>query len=107
MSWLLIVVAGLIEVCWAIALKQTDGFTRLIPTLVFLPLYLLSALLLGVALKTLPVGSGYAVWVGIGAVGSVLAGVLFFNEALGASRLLPIALIGIGVIWLALNESPT
>lgn len=107
MSWLLIVLAGLIEVCWAIALKQSDGFTRFVPTLVFLPLYLLSALLLGLALKNLPVGSGYAVWVGIGAVGSVFAGILFLDEAFSASRLIPIALIGIGVVWLALNESPS
>ncbi|MGA7397938.1 MAG: SMR family transporter [Solirubrobacterales bacterium] len=105
MSWLLIVVAGLIEVCWAIALKQTEGFTRLAPTLIFLPLYLLSALLLGLALKHLPVGTGYAVWVGIGAVGSVLAGAFFLSEALTVQRLLPIAMIIMGVVWLALNET--
>ena len=105
MAWLLLVIAGLIEVVWAIALKQTDGFTRLVPTLIFLPLYLLSAMLLGLALKNLPIGTGYAVWVGIGAVGSALAGIIFLSESPDLQRLLPIGLIAIGVVWLALGES--
>lgn len=105
MAWFLLVLAGLVEVAWALALKASEGFTKLTPTLVFLPLYLFSALLLGIALKHLPVGTGYAVWVGIGAVGSAMFGVLIFGEAASLGRMLPIALIAIGVMWLALGES--
>lgn len=105
MAWLMLVVAGLIEVAWAIALKETHGFTRLTPTLIFLPLYLASAVLLGLALRGLPVGTGYAVWVGIGAVGSAIAGVVLLNESADLQRVLPIGLIAVGVIWLAVGES--
>jgi quaternary ammonium compound-resistance protein SugE len=103
-AWLLLVIAGLIEVGWAIALKESEGFSRLVPTLIFLPLYLLSAVLLGFALRELPIGTGYAVWVGIGAVGSALMGILFLSESADLGRVLPIALIGIGVVWLAAGE---
>lgn len=105
MAWLLLVVAGLIEVVWALALKESQGFTRLVPSLIFLPLYLLSALLLGLALRSLPVGTGYAVWVGIGAVGAALVGVMWLGESADIQRIAPIGLIAIGVIWLALGES--
>lgn len=105
MAWILIVIAGLIEVAWAIALKESAGFSRLTPTLVFVPLYLLSAVLLGLALRSLPVGSGYAVWVGIGALGAAAAGVLFFSESVAPVRLIPLGLIAVGVIWLAAVES--
>lgn len=105
MAWLLIVVAGLVEVAWALALKESNGFSRLTPTLVFVPLYLLSALLLGLAFKSLPVGPGYAVWVGIGAVGSVLAGIIFLNESAEPRTLLPVTLIAVGVLWLAMSEA--
>ncbi len=105
MAWLLIVFAGLLEVAWAIALKESSGFSRLAPTLVFIPLYLLSAVLLGLALRSLPVGSGYAVWVGIGALGAAAAGILFFNESIEPMRLVPLGLIAIGVIWLAAVET--
>lgn len=104
MAWLLIVVAGLIEVAWALALKESDGFSRLVPSLIFLPLYLVSAVLLGLALKNLPVGTGYAVWVGIGAVGAAVAGFILFGEDLGPGRAIPIGLIAVGVIWLAAGE---
>lgn len=104
MAWLLLVIAGLIEVAWALALKETHGFTRLTPTLIFLPLYLLSAGLLGIALRTLPVGTGYAVWVGIGAVGAAFVGIAFLSESADIQRLLPIGLIAIGVVWLAVGE---
>jgi len=105
MAWFLIIVAGLLEVAWAIALKESAGFSRLTPTLVFLPLYLASALLLGLALRSLPVGSGYAVWVGIGALGAAAAGVLLFDESIEPLRLVPLGLIAVGVIWLAAVES--
>lgn len=105
MAWLLILIAGLLEVAWAIALKESSGFSRLTPTLVFVPLYLASALLLGLALRSLPVGSGYAVWVGIGALGAAAAGILLFNESIAPERLIPLGLIAVGVIWLAAVES--
>lgn len=104
MAWILLLVAGLIEVAWAIALKESDGFSRLGPTLIFVPLYLASAGLLGLALKSLPVGTGYAVWVGIGAVGAALVGIAFLSESADLQRVLPIGLIAIGVVWLALGE---
>ncbi|MDQ2622805.1 MAG: SMR family transporter [Actinomycetota bacterium] len=105
MAWILIAIAGLLEVGWAIALKESSGFSRLTPTLIFVPLYLLSAVLLGLALRSLPVGSGYAVWVGIGALGAAAAGILFFNESIAPARLIPLGLIAIGVIWLAAVET--
>ncbi|MDQ2699759.1 MAG: SMR family transporter [Actinomycetota bacterium] len=104
MAWLLLVVAGLIEVVWALALKESEGFSRLVPSLIFLPLYLLSAVLLGFALRSLPVGTGYAVWVGIGAVGAALVGIVWLGESADIQRLVPLGLIGIGVVWLALGE---
>ncbi len=105
MSWVLIFIAGLLEVVWALALKESQGFSRVMPTAVFIPAYLASAVLLGVALRALPVGTGYAVWVGIGAVGTALVGVALLGEALTASRLAAIGLIAAGVIWLAAGES--
>ena len=104
MNWVLIVIAGLLEVAWALALKESNGFSRFLPTAIFLPTYLASAVLLGVALRELPVGTGYAVWVGIGAVGAVVVGVALLGESLAPGRMAAIALIAIGVIWLALGE---
>lgn len=101
MAWLIIILSGLFEVAWAIALKESQGFTRLIPTLAFIPLYLASAVGLGIGLRTVPVGPGYTVWVGMGVIGAVLAGVLLFGESVGANRLIPLVLIAAGVIWLA------
>lgn len=106
MAWILLTIAGLIEVAWALALKESAGFTRFVPTAIFLPLYLASAVLLGFALKSLPVGTGYAVWVGIGAIGSALGGVLLFGEGIGLSRLIPISMIAVAVVWLAAVETP-
>jgi quaternary ammonium compound-resistance protein SugE len=105
MSWVLLLVAGLLEVLWALALKESHGFSRLIPTAVFLPTYLASAVLLGYALRSLPVGTGYAVWVGIGAVGTALLGVVLFGESVSTDRLAAIGLIAVGVIWLAAGEA--
>ena len=104
MPWLLLFVAGLLEVVWALALKESNGFSRLVPTAVFLPTYLGSAVLLGFALRDLPVGTGYAVWVGIGAIGTALLGIALLGESVEPARLAAVALIAIGVIWLALGE---
>ena len=89
MPWVLLLVAGLLEVGWAIGLKYTEGFTRLLPSVLTLGAMTGSVLLLGVAMKSLPVGTAYAVWVGVGAVGTALLGMLLFGEPASAGRLAP------------------
>jgi quaternary ammonium compound-resistance protein SugE len=103
MSWLLLIIAGLLEVGWAIGLKYTEGFTRLWPS-VFTALAMIASLaLLGVAMKSLPVGTAYAVWVGVGAVGTVLLGVVLFGEPAHLPRLISVALIVAGIVGLKLS----
>ncbi len=105
MAWIYIVAGGVFEAAWALALKESHGFSRLWPTAAFLAALVVSMVLLGLGLRSLPVGTGYAVWVGIGAVGAAVGGVLLYGEGTEAARMLPIALIGVGVVWLALGES--
>ena len=102
MVWLILVIAGLFEVAWAIGLKYTDGFTRLWPTLGTALSMLISIGLLGLAMKSLPVGTAYAIWVGIGAVGTVILGMLLFDEPATALRLASLLLILAGIIGLKL-----
>lgn len=102
MNWAILVVAGLFEIGWAVGLKYTEGFTRLWPTLGTVASMAISVWLLGVAMKTLPMGTAYAVWVGIGAVGTVLLGILLFNEPANPLRLTSLVLIGAGIIGLKL-----
>ena len=104
MSWLYLLLAGLLEIAWASTLKQTAGFTRLGPSVVTAVLYLISLYLLSLGLRDLPASSGYAIWVGIGAVGTALVGILFLGEPRSALRLISIALIVLGVIGLRLAE---
>lgn len=104
MTWIVLLVAGLFETAWALALKQSDGFTRLVPTLLFLVTLVVSMVLLALALRRLPVGTGYAVWTGTGAVGAAVAGMILFGESAAPMRLVPIALIAVGIVWLALAE---
>jgi quaternary ammonium compound-resistance protein SugE len=104
MAWLLLVVAGLLEIVWAIALKQSDGFGRLVPSLVGIGAALLSFILLTVALRQLPVGTGYAVWVGIGALGVAAAGILLLGEPLSAARVAFLAVIVVGIVGLRIVE---
>lgn len=104
MAWIYLIVAGLLEIAWAVSLKRTEGFTRLGPSLVTLGLMGLSFYLLSLALRTLPTGTGYAVWVGIGAAGTALIGILFLGEPRTALRLASLALIVLGVIGLRLAE---
>lgn len=104
MTWVYLVVAGLLEVAWASTMKSTQGFTRLGPSLLTLGLMGVSFYLLGLAMRDLPTGTSYAVWVGIGAVGTALVGILFLGESRSALRLLSIALIVAGVIGLRLAE---
>ncbi len=102
MSWVFLFLAGLTEVAWAIGLKYTDGWSRLWPSVVTGVLMAVSFAFLSLALKTLPLGTAYAVWTGIGAVGTALAGIYFFGEPRDALRLLCIALIIAGVLGLRL-----
>jgi quaternary ammonium compound-resistance protein SugE len=102
MAWAILFVAGLFEVGWAIGLKYTEGFTRLLPTLWTATSMVISLVLLGLALKWLPVGTAYAVWTGIGALGTVILGIWLFNEPATALRLSCIGLILAGIIGLKL-----
>jgi len=100
MAWLVLIVAGGLEVGWAIGLKYTDGFTRLGPTLATVAAMAVSMGMLGVAVRVLPVGTAYAVWTGIGTVGTVLLGMLLFGESADPLRLAFIALIVAGIVGL-------
>jgi quaternary ammonium compound-resistance protein SugE len=102
MAWLYLLIAGMLEVSWAIGLKYTDGFTRLIPSILTLISMVASLLFLGLALKTLPVGTAYAVWTGIGAVGVATLGIILFAEPADALRLGCIGLIVGGIVGLKL-----
>lgn len=102
MSWLLLVLAGLFEIGWAIGLKYTEGFTRPLPTVLTVGAMAISLGLLGLAMRTLPVGTAYAVWVGIGAAGTVILGIVLLNEPATVARLVSVLLILAGVIGLKL-----
>ncbi|HEV7881877.1 quaternary ammonium compound efflux SMR transporter SugE [Bradyrhizobium sp.] len=102
MAWFTLFVAGLMEIAWAIGLKYTEGFTRLVPSVLTLLSMAASMALLGLALKTLPIGTAYAVWTGIGAVGTALLGIWLFGEPATAMRLLCIGLIVSGIVGLKL-----
>jgi quaternary ammonium compound-resistance protein SugE len=104
-SWLLLIAAGLLEIVWAIALKNADGFTRLWPSVIGIAAAMLSFVLLSLALKSLPVGTAYAVWVGVGAVGVAAVGMLFLNEAVSPLRLTFLALITVGIVGLRFVEN--
>jgi quaternary ammonium compound-resistance protein SugE len=103
-SWIVLIVAGLFETAWALALKQSDGFSKLVPSVIFVVTVVISMVLLAIALRDLPVGTGYAVWTGIGAVGAAVAGMIWLGDPAVAGRILPIALIAIGIVWLASAE---
>lgn len=102
MSWVYLFIAGLLEIGWAIGLKYTEGFTKLVPTIWTAAAFVASIGLLGIALKTLPVGTAYAVWTGIGAVGTAILGVYLLGEPATAARLACIGLIVAGIVGLKL-----
>ena len=102
MPWIILVLAGLFEVGWAIGLKYTDGFTKLWPTVGTVAAMAISLGLLGIAMKSLPVGTAYAIWVGVGAVGTVILGIVLFNEPVNTMRIVSVALIIAGLIGLKL-----
>jgi quaternary ammonium compound-resistance protein SugE len=97
-------VAGLFETVWALALKESHGFSKLGPALVFAVALVASMILLALALRDLPVGTGDAVWTGTGAVGAAVAGMMFLGESAAPTRMAPIVLIAVGIVWLALAE---
>lgn len=103
MNWMILILAGLFETGWAICLKYTDGFTRLWPTVGTALAMVVSLVLLGIAMKSLPVGTAYAVWVGIGAVGTAILGIVLLGEPANIGRLLSLALILAGIIGLRLT----
>lgn len=102
MAWVYLVIAGLFEMGWAIGLKYTDGFTKLVPTTLTVGAMIISVVLLGIALRDLPVGTGYAVWTGIGTVGTALLGMYLFGDPATAARLASIGLIVAGIVGLKL-----
>ena len=102
MPWIILVLAGLFEVGWAIGLKYTDGFSKLWPTVGTVTAMAISLGLLGIAMKSLPVGTAYAIWVGVGAVGTVILGIVLFQEPMNAMRMISVGLIIAGLIGLKL-----
>ena len=100
MSWIILIIAGLFEMGWAIGLKYTEGFTRLWPSVATLGAMLVSIVLLGIAMKNLPVGTAYAVWTGVGAVGTAILGIYLFGDSASVARLACLAMIAGGIIGL-------
>ena len=103
MAWIYLVVAGLFEIAWAIGLKYSAGFTRLLPSVLTVAAMAASLYLLAIALRTIPVGTGYAVWTGVGAAGTAILGILLFGESAAIFRLVSIALIILGIVGLKLG----
>lgn len=105
MSWILLIIAGLFEVGWAIGLKYTEGFTRFWPSVFTVAAMAISVGLLGIAMRGLPVGTAYAVWVGVGAVGTVILGIVLFSEPVGVGRMISVGLIIAGIVGLKLASA--
>jgi quaternary ammonium compound-resistance protein SugE len=104
MAWIWLILAGVFEIGWAIGLKYTDGFSKLIPSLLTITLMIASFFLLSIAVKEIPIGTGYAIWTGIGAIGVAIAGMILFQESRDILRLICIGLIIIGVLGLKWAE---
>ena len=105
MSWIILFFAGLFEVGWAVGLKYTDGFTRPLPTVLTVGAMVISLGLLGLAMKEVPLGTAYAIWTGVGAVGTVIAGIILFGESMALVRLVSVALIVCGLVGLKVSAS--
>jgi quaternary ammonium compound-resistance protein SugE len=105
MTWIILILAGLLEVTWAVGLKYTEGFTRLVPTVLTLAAMAGSVGLLGLALRALPLGTAYAIWTGIGTVGTVIYGIVILGEPASAVRLGCIAMIVGGIVGLKLTTA--
>ncbi|MBN7773492.1 quaternary ammonium compound efflux SMR transporter SugE [Clostridium aminobutyricum] len=102
MQWVMLVIAGLFEVCWAIGLKYSQGFTKLAPSIFTILGMIASFYFLSIALKSLPIGTAYAIWTGIGTIGTVILGIILFGESIDAIRLICIGLIVAGIVGLKL-----
>jgi len=107
MAWIILVLAGLLEVTWAVGLKYTEGFTRLVPSIVVSAAIVGSMILLAIAVRTLPIGTAYAVWVGIGALGAAVLGIVLFHEPVTAARILFLTMLLVSIIGLKLTSSPS
>jgi len=107
MAWIYLVVAGLFECGWAIGIKYTDGFTKPVPTILTVSAMAISFWLLSIAIKTIPIGTAYAIWTGVGAVGVAIFGMLIFNESKEMLRIFCLLLIVSGIVGLKLVSSPT
>ncbi|EGF26414.1 small multidrug resistance protein [Rhodopirellula baltica WH47] len=105
MAWGYLLIAGLLEIGWAVGLKYTDGFSRPVPTVITIVIMIASFFTLSLALREIPLGTGYAVWTGIGAVGTAIAGMILFGESRDAIRLACIAVIVAGIVGLKLASS--
>jgi quaternary ammonium compound-resistance protein SugE len=105
MAWLLLILAGLLEIVWAFFMKQSDGFTRLSPTVITLVAMIASFALLSIAMKSLPLGTAYTVWTGIGAVGAFLVGIAVLGEQITALRLLAVLMIVGGIVMMKLSSA--
>lgn len=105
MAWLYLILAGALEVVWAFSMKQSEGFTRLIPTLVTLATMAASFALLSISMKTLPLGTAYTIWTGIGAVGAFIVGITVLGEPASGMRMLAAALIVSGLVLMKLSSS--
>jgi len=105
MSWLILFLAGIFEIVWAIGLRYTHGFTKITPTIFTIIAMIISFYLLSLALKALPLGTAYAIWVGIGTIGTVIAGVILFSEPTSVIRIVSIILILVGIIGLKLSTN--
>lgn len=105
MNWIILIIAGLFEVGWAVGLKYTEGFTRLWPTLGTIVSMIISLGLLGIAMKGLPLGTAYSIWVGVGAVGTVILGIVLLGESASVARMISVALIIAGIIGLKLSTA--
>ncbi|HEI9810757.1 MULTISPECIES: quaternary ammonium compound efflux SMR transporter SugE [Serratia] len=104
MAWIILLIAGLLEVVWAIGLKYTHGFTRLTPSIITIAAMVVSMLLLANAMKTLPAGTAYAVWTGIGAVGAAIMGMLLLGESTNIARIISLCLIVVGILGLKFSS---
>ncbi|WP_026804634.1 quaternary ammonium compound efflux SMR transporter SugE [Aliarcobacter lanthieri] len=105
MSWIILFLAGIFEVVWAVGLKYSEGFTKLTPSIITIVTMIISFYLLSLALKSLPLGTAYAVWVGIGTIGTVIAGIFLFGESMNIIRVISILFILLGIIGLKLTTN--
>ncbi len=105
MSWGILFLAGLFEIAWAVGLKYSDGFTKLTPSIFTIVTMIISFYLLSLALKSLPLGTAYAIWVGIGTIGTVIAGIFLFQESMNIIRIVSILFIILGIIGLKLTTN--